>query len=56
MSRRDYFNDPGAPAANSVVPSVVAAVRDSQGHLLMIHRSDNGFWAFPEAGTTSVSR
>ena len=27
MPRRDFFNDPAAPRANSVVPSVVAAVR-----------------------------
>jgi hypothetical protein len=31
MARRDYIDDPHAPAANSVVPSVVAVVRDEQG-------------------------
>jgi 8-oxo-dGTP pyrophosphatase MutT (NUDIX family) len=50
MARRDYFNDPDAPVANSVVPSVVAAVRDEQGHLLMIHRTDNNLWALPGGG------
>jgi ADP-ribose pyrophosphatase YjhB (NUDIX family) len=50
MARRDFFNDPDAPPANSVVPSVVAAVRDDQGRLLMIHRTDNDLWALPGGG------
>lgn len=50
MPRRDFFNDPAAPRANSVVPSVVAAVRDDKGRLLMIHRTDNDLWALPGGG------
>ncbi|MEU7757704.1 NUDIX hydrolase [Micromonospora aurantiaca (nom. illeg.)] len=50
MARRDYLNDPNAPAANSVVPSVVAAVRNQHGELLMIHRTDNNLWALPGGG------
>lgn len=50
MPRRDYFNDPDAPKANSVVPSVVAAVRNQRGELLMIHRTDNNLWALPGGG------
>jgi 8-oxo-dGTP pyrophosphatase MutT (NUDIX family) len=50
VPRRDHFDDPDAPAANSVVPSVVAAVRDEQGRLLMIHRTDNDLWALPGGG------
>ncbi|SCG40443.1 NUDIX hydrolase [Micromonospora halophytica] len=50
MARRDYFNDPNAPGANSVVPSVVAAVRNHRGELLMIHRTDNNLWALPGGG------
>jgi ADP-ribose pyrophosphatase YjhB (NUDIX family) len=50
MARRDYIDDPHAPAANSVVPSVVAVVRDEQGRLLMIHRTDNDLWALPGGG------
>ncbi|XTZ14413.1 NUDIX hydrolase [Micromonospora echinospora] len=50
MARRDYFNDPDAPGANSVVPSVVAAVRNQRGELLMIHRTDNNLWALPGGG------
>lgn len=50
MSRIDYFRDPNAPAANSVVPSVTAVVRDEQGHLLLIHKTDNNLWALPGGG------
>lgn len=50
MARRDYFNDPNAPAANSVVASVVAAVRNDDGDLLLIHRTDNDRWALPGGG------
>jgi len=50
MARRDYYDDPNAPAANSVVASVVAAVRNADGELLMIHRTDNGRWALPGGG------
>jgi hypothetical protein len=45
VARIDYFEDPAAPPANSVVPSVVAVVRDVQGRVLMIHRTDNDLWA-----------
>lgn len=50
MGRRDFFEDPNAPAPNSVVPSVVAFVRDDQGRILMIHRTDNDLWALPGGG------
>lgn len=47
MGRVDYYNDPAAPTANSLVPSVTAAVRDDRGRLLLIHKIDNDFWALP---------
>lgn len=50
MTRVDYFHDPKAPAANSVVPSVTAVVLDDAGRLLMIHRTDNDLWAIPGGG------
>ncbi|MET9644289.1 NUDIX hydrolase [Streptomyces syringium] len=50
MSRTDYFRDPNAPAANSVVPSVTAIVRDERGNVLLIHKTDNGLWALPGGG------
>lgn len=50
MARTDYIDDPAAPPANSVVPSVVAAVVNDRGELLLIHRTDNHLWALPGGG------
>ncbi len=50
MSRIDYFRDPNAPKANSVVPSVTAVVRDERGYILLIHKTDNDLWALPGGG------
>lgn len=50
MARVDYIDDPNAPQANSVVPSVVAIVRDGEGRILMIHKTDNDKWALPGGG------
>ena len=47
MARRDYYDDPEAPVPNSIVPAVTVAVRDENGRLLLIQRSDNGLWAMP---------
>jgi ADP-ribose pyrophosphatase YjhB (NUDIX family) len=48
MPRRiDFHNDPGAPAANSIVPSVNVAVTNEAGEVLLIRRSDNDNWALP---------
>lgn len=50
MARIDYFNDPKAPKANSVVPSVTVCVRDEAERLLLIHKVDNDRWALPGGG------
>ncbi|SEE97170.1 ADP-ribose pyrophosphatase YjhB, NUDIX family [Streptomyces sp. 2112.3] len=50
MSRIDYFRDPNAPKANSVVPSVTAVVRNDHGDVLLIHKTDNDLWALPGGG------
>ena len=47
MSRVDYYNDPQAPAANSMVPAVSAVVIDDAGRVLLHCRRDNGLWALP---------
>lgn len=46
-TRIDYFDDPTAPKANSMVPSANVVVTDDAGRILMIRRSDNGNWAVP---------
>jgi ADP-ribose pyrophosphatase YjhB (NUDIX family) len=50
MARTDYLNDPDAPKANSVVPAVSAIVTDAHGRILLIHRTDNGYWSIPGGG------
>ncbi|WP_052357438.1 NUDIX domain-containing protein [Actinomadura welshii] len=48
MGRRiDYYDDPNAPTANSLVPSVNVVVEDDKGEILMIRRTDNDNWALP---------
>jgi 8-oxo-dGTP pyrophosphatase MutT (NUDIX family) len=48
MSRRiDYYDDPAAPEATSLVPSVNVVVVNDAGEILLIQRSDNGNWAVP---------
>ncbi len=50
MTRVDYFNDPDAPMANSIVPSVTAVVTDETDSILLVHKTDNGLWALPGGG------
>jgi 8-oxo-dGTP pyrophosphatase MutT (NUDIX family) len=48
MGRRiDYLDDPNAPKANSLVPSVNSIVVNDQGQILLIQRTDNGNWSLP---------
>ena len=48
MARRiDYYDDPDAPEANSLVPSVNVVVTNPAGEVLLIRRSDNDNWAVP---------
>jgi ADP-ribose pyrophosphatase YjhB (NUDIX family) len=48
MARRiDYYDDPNAPRANSLVPSVNVVVENDNGEILMIRRTDNDNWAVP---------
>jgi len=45
--RIDYYRDPDAPPANSIVVAVTAFVLDESGRLLMIRRTDNDLYAIP---------
>src|SRR5689334_13354708 len=48
MPRRiDYYHDPNAPMANSIVVAVTAIIQNEVGHLLMIRRTDNDLYAIP---------
>jgi 8-oxo-dGTP pyrophosphatase MutT (NUDIX family) len=48
--RIDFYDDPTAPKANSVVPSANVVVVNDEGEILLIRRSDNGNWALPGGG------
>jgi ADP-ribose pyrophosphatase YjhB (NUDIX family) len=50
VARIDYCNDPNAPKANSIVPSVTAIVLNERGELLLVHKTDNDLWALPGGG------
>jgi ADP-ribose pyrophosphatase YjhB (NUDIX family) len=48
MTRRvDYYHDPDAPPANSIVVAVTAFIQGSTGRLLMIRRTGNDLYAIP---------
>jgi ADP-ribose pyrophosphatase YjhB (NUDIX family) len=50
MGRRDYYDDPSAPKANSLVPAASAIVIDDQGRIVLHRRRDNEMWALPGGG------
>lgn len=50
MARVDYLNDPHAPKANSIVPSVTVVALNDAGALLLVHKTDNDLWALPGGG------
>lgn len=47
MGRVDYYRDPNAPAATSLVPGASAIVLDEAGRVLLQKRKDNALWALP---------
>lgn len=50
MGRRDFEDDPHAPAANSLMPAASVVVVDEAGRILLQRRVDNGMWALPGGG------
>lgn len=50
MARIEHYHDPNAPKANSIVVAVSVFVRDANGRVLLIRRSDNGLWSLPGGG------
>lgn len=50
MARIDFYNDPNAPKANSIVPSVTAIVTNERDEILLVHKTDNDLWALPGGG------
>jgi ADP-ribose pyrophosphatase YjhB (NUDIX family) len=53
MARIDYYDDPSAPPANSLVPGGSAIVVNDAGEILLQRRIDNQLWALP-GGTMDI--
>jgi ADP-ribose pyrophosphatase YjhB (NUDIX family) len=53
MARVDYYHDPSAPRASSLVVGSSAVVADYQGRILLQRRTDSGNWALP-GGTMDI--
>lgn len=53
MTRVDYYDDPNAPQANSLVPGGSAIVANQEGRILLQRRTDNDLWALP-GGTMEI--
>jgi ADP-ribose pyrophosphatase YjhB (NUDIX family) len=47
VRRVEHFNDPDAPAANSLVPAASAVVVDQDGRILLHRRDVNELWSIP---------
>jgi ADP-ribose pyrophosphatase YjhB (NUDIX family) len=59
----EYYHDPTAPPANSLRPTVFAAVRNGDDRILLVQRADTRDWELPggtveigESATTAVVR
>lgn len=50
MARKDYYDDPNAPAPNSIVAAASAIVTNEEGAILLHRRVDNDLWALPGGG------
>jgi len=47
VGRVEYWNDPDAPKANTLVPACGVLAVDDQGAILLQRRRDTGQWALP---------
>jgi 8-oxo-dGTP pyrophosphatase MutT (NUDIX family) len=47
MGRTEYYNDPNAPKADTLIPASNLLVVDESVAILLQHRRDTGQWALP---------
>lgn len=47
MGRTEYYYDPKAPKANTLIPASNLLVVNSEGEILLQRRRDTGQWALP---------
>ncbi|SEQ03049.1 hypothetical protein SAMN05216481_103356 [Streptomyces radiopugnans] len=45
MGRTEYYHDPDAPKANTLIPASNLLVADADGAILLQRRRDTGQWA-----------
>jgi 8-oxo-dGTP pyrophosphatase MutT (NUDIX family) len=50
VARKDFYNEPDAPAPNSIVAAASAIVTNDKGEILLHRRVDNDLWALPGGG------
>lgn len=48
--RTDYWHDPDAPKPTSRKASASIFLRDDDGRILLLERTDNGLWTIPTGG------
>ena len=53
MSRREYYDDPSAPAPNAIVAAASAVVVNDEHKILLQRRKDNDLWSLP-GGTMEI--
>jgi 8-oxo-dGTP pyrophosphatase MutT (NUDIX family) len=63
MSRVEYYHDATAPAAWALLPAAYAVVRNHAEQVLLVRRTDDGYWELPggrvdvgESASTTVVR
>jgi ADP-ribose pyrophosphatase YjhB (NUDIX family) len=54
MTRQEYYRDPSAPPAQSLLVTAHAVTRNGRGQVLLVRRVDNGRWELP-GGRVEVS-
>lgn len=43
----EYYHDVAAPQARELLPAAYAIVRDDSGRVLLVRRTDDGYWELP---------
>jgi 8-oxo-dGTP pyrophosphatase MutT (NUDIX family) len=47
MTRVEYYHDVAAPQARGLLPVAFAIVRNGVGRVLLVRRTDDGYWELP---------